>query len=63
MYSIIDAYSCQLRESGVGTEVKCTSIITKEEEIALWGQGVSGVDTPECLLLAPFFSTMGNTFV
>ena len=36
-------------------EVKQTSVITKEEENALWEKGVLSVDTPKTLLRAVFY--------
>jgi hypothetical protein len=56
MHAIIDTYFRQLRESGVGAEVKHTNVIMKEEEDELWDKGVLGLDTPESLLRALFFS-------
>ena len=52
MHSIIDAYFRQLRVEGVGT---VASLISKEEENALWDNGVLGDDTPERLLNAVFY--------
>ena len=55
MHSILDSYFRELRESGVGAEVKRTSVITKEEENVLWEKGVLSVDTPETPLCAVFY--------
>ena len=45
-----------LRKKGVGgAEVKCTPVITKEEEDQLWRAGVMGMDTPKQLLNTVFF--------
>ena len=55
MHCIIDGYFRELRASGIGAEVKHTSIISKEEENLLWEKGVMGVDKPESLLRAVFF--------
>ena len=56
MHSIIDAHFRQLRVEGVGTVVKHASLISKEEENALWDNGVLGDDTPE--YGAPFVSKL-----
>ena len=56
MHSIIDAYFRQLRVEGVGIVVKHASLISKEEENALWDSGVLGDDTPE--YGAPFVSKL-----
>lgn len=55
MHTIIDRYFRELREGGVGAEVKHTSVISKGEENMLWEKGVLGVDTPESLLRAVFY--------
>ena len=39
-----------LHKKGVGTEVKRTPVITKEEEDQLWRACVMGMDTPKQLL-------------
>ena len=57
MHCILDAYFRELRNDGVGAEVKKSSLVTREEEDALWENGVLGVDTSECLLHAIFFTT------
>ena len=55
MHSIIDAYFRQLRAEGVGTVVKHATLISKEEENALWENGVLGEGTPTQLLNAVFY--------
>lgn len=55
MHTIIDRYFRELRESGIGAEVKHTNVITKEEENLLWEKGVLGIDTPESLLRSVFY--------
>ena len=60
MHSIIYTYFRQLRNPGVGAEVKHTNLITKEEDNALWEHGVLGVDTPEPLLRAVFYYNTTN---
>ena len=45
----------QLREEGVGASVKHTSVISYEEEAALWNAGVVGLHTPKALLNLVFF--------
>ena len=55
MHAIIDTYFRELRDAGVGAEVKHTSVISKEEENKLWEEGVIGVDTPTSLLRAVFY--------
>ena len=51
MHSTIDAYFRQLRAEGVGTVVKHTTLISKEEENALWEND----GTPTQLLNAVFY--------
>ena len=45
----------QLHESGVGTKVQHTEVITTEEENRLWESGVVGVNSPKSLLNAVFY--------
>ena len=45
----------QLRSEGVGAEVKHASVISTEEEGALWEQGILGCDNPKSLLRAVFY--------
>ena len=44
-----------LRQKGIGTDVKHTSIITKEEEEKFWDAKVMGVDNGKCLQRASFY--------
>ena len=55
MHAIIDTYFRELRMTGVGADVKHASLVTKEEENALWEKGVMGLDTPERLFYAVFY--------
>ena len=55
MHNVIDAYFRSLRQDGIGAEVKHTSLVSKQEENALWEQGVLGLDSPLSLLRAVFF--------
>ena len=55
MHAINDTYFWTLREDGVRAEVKHADIVSKEEENALWEQGVFGVDFPLALLGAVLF--------
>ena len=54
MHSIIDAYFQQLQAEGVGTVVEHATLISKEEENALWENGVVGDGTPTQLLNAVY---------
>jgi hypothetical protein len=63
MHCILDAYFRELRECGVGAEMKKTSLVTKEEEDALWEKCSLGVDTQECFLRAIFCFAMAKYFV
>ena len=47
MHAVIDAYFRQLRECGIGAETKHTPLVSKEEENALWDEGVIGIETHE----------------
>ena len=55
MHSIIDRYFRELRELGVGAEIKHTSVISKDEESKLWESGVLGIESPQALLNAVFY--------
>ena len=56
MHTIIDTDFHELRDAGIGAEVKHTSVISKDEENKLW-EGVIGVDMPTSLLRAVFYYT------
>ena len=56
----LDNLGWQVRNDGIGAEVKHASIVTSEEEDALWQSGVLGSTTPKALLNAVFFSNGKN---
>ena len=47
--------SRELREAGVGTNVKHASIISAEEEEKLWESGAIGIYSPKALVRCVFF--------
>ena len=51
----------ELRQAGVGAEVKHAPVISAEEEDQLWRLGAVGIDSPKALLRAVFFY-VGKTF-
>ena len=55
LHAALDNLGRQLRSEGVGAEVKHASIISTEEEEALWQQGILGCDNPKSLLRAVFY--------
>ena len=60
MHSILDTYFQELHKLGLGAEVKKADLISKEEENALWENGVLGVDTSKHLFRAVFFYSGKN---
>ena len=50
-----DTHSRELREAGVGTTVKHTSVFSAAQEEKLWSTSVLGVDSPRPLLNAVVF--------
>lgn len=56
-----DTRARQLREDGVGANVKHTSVFSETEEEKLWSTDVLGTDSPKPLLNAVFF-TVGKVF-
>ena len=54
-HTIMDTYFRQLRMEGVGAVVKHANVISKEEENALWEQGVLGNDTPNVYCVLFFY--------
>ena len=60
LHATIDNLSRKLRTEGVGAEVKHTSVISPEEENALWESDVLGVKTPKSLLYAVFYKNGQN---
>ena len=55
LHAALDNLGHQLRSEGVGTEVEHASVISTEEEDALWEQGILGYDNPKSLLRAVFY--------
>ena len=55
LHAAIDNLGRQLRTEGVGAEVKHASIVSREEEDALWAADVLGTNNPIALLRAVFF--------
>ena len=55
LHAALDNLGRQLRSEGVGAEVKHASVISLEEEEALWEQGILGCDSPKSLLRAVFY--------
>ena len=51
----LDKVCRELRQEGLGTNRKGSSVFTAEEEDSLWKKGVIGLDTPVKLLRAVFF--------
>ena len=51
----LDKVCRELRQEGLGTIRKGSSVFTAEEEDSLWKKGVIGLDTPVKLLRAVFF--------
>ena len=58
----LDNLGRRLRKDGIGAEVKHASIVTSEEEDALWLSGVLGSTTPKALLNVVFFFSSGKNF-
>ena len=50
-----ESISRQLRQAGVGAEVKHAALITPDEEDMLWTSGVLGVSSPKALVRAVFY--------
>ena len=50
-----ESISRQLRQAGVGAEVKHATLITPDEEDMLWTSGVLGVSSPKVLVRAVFY--------
>jgi len=57
-----DTHARQVLEPPVGEAVSPTPVIEAVEEERLWSVGALGVDSPEALLNAVFF-TVGKHFV
>ena len=55
LHAAIDNQGRQLRPEGVGAEVKHASVVSCEEENALWAADVLGTNNPTALLRAVFF--------
>ena len=60
LHGTIDNLGRQLRKDGVGADVKHASVITPEEEYALWEKGVIGRQNPKALLFAVFYCNRKN---
>ena len=55
LHAALDNLGHQLRSEGVGAEVKHASVISTEEEDAIWEQEILGCDNPKSLLRAVFY--------
>ena len=55
MTGTCESIARELREQGVGAQVKHAEVITPEEENALWDAGVMGIFSPRALVRAVFF--------
>ena len=60
--NVCDSVFRRLHSSGIGTETKTISVLSKSDEDVLWDSGVINLDNPTCLLNALFFYTMEKTF-
>ena len=52
LHGALDNVGRQLRAESVGAEVKHASVVSKEEEEALWQEGILGSSNPKSLLRA-----------
>ena len=59
-HGTLDSHFRKLHETGIGSKVKNTELITKEEENKLWMCGEMGTDSPTALQNAVFFSNGKN---
>ena len=60
LHAAVDHLGRQLRMDCVGAEVKHASVITSEEEDALWENGVLSTENPKALLSAVFYCNGKN---
>ena len=60
LHGAVDNLGRQLRIDGVGAEVKHASVVTSEEEAALWENGVLSTENPKALLSAVFYCNGKN---
>ena len=60
LHGTLNSHFRKLHEVGVGTKVKHSEIISKEEENTLWSSGVMGAQSPCSLLNAVFFCNGKN---
>ena len=61
LHNVCDSYFRRLHSEGVGSEVKETPTISKEEENELWRIGILGLHCPKSLLRTTFFC-VGKAF-
>ena len=55
LHAVLDNMSRQLRQEGIGAKVRHATLVTAEEERALWEEGVLGTDCPQSLLRAVLY--------
>ena len=55
LHAVLDNMLRQLRQEGIGAKVRHATLVTAEEERALWEKGVLGTDCPQSLLRAVFY--------
>ena len=61
LHCTMDSVSSELHRKGIGTEYKHASLLTIEDEDALWAAGSLGTSTPLCLQHTVFFM-WGSSF-